>query len=453
MAAPVKIDISELIDKSKITSIQLGVFILCGACLFMDGFDWQALGYVAPAVVQEFEIPNSALGPVFGAANVGFLIGSVLVSMLADKIGRRPVLIGATLLFAVVTLLTARATSVQELLVLRFISGIGFGSVIPNVTALVGEYSPQRRRITAIMVMTTLGLNGGAMIGGFVSAWLIPTFGWRSVFYVGGVVPLFIAALMFFRLPESMQFLVLRNRELENVADGVKRIDPNAAAGGAVEYVLYEENTRGVPVVQLFRKKRAVVTTLLWILNFTNLLIVHLLASWLPTVVREAGYSISTAVLIATVLQIGGVIGTFVLAWLIDRRGFVPVLTASLALSGGAVALIGQPGLSFALLTAAVFVAGWCVIGSQVGINALAATFYPTSLRSSGVGWGLGVGRAGAIVGPIIGGELMRLHWPTSRIFLAAAMPAVISTAAMFSMQWAVKRDVRTDGGSEAVVH
>jgi AAHS family 4-hydroxybenzoate transporter-like MFS transporter len=317
------------------------------------------------------------------------------------------------------------------------------------VTALVGEYSPQRTRITAIMVMTTLGMNGGAMIGGFVSAWLIPIFGWPSVFYVGGIVPLVIAALMFFRLPESMQFLVLRNRRPGDVADAIARIDPTASAGGAVEYVMHEVHSRGVPLRHLFREERAVVTTLLWILNFMNLLIVHLLASWLPTVVREAGYSISTAALVATVFQIGGMIGTFVLAWLIGRRGLAPVLTASLALTCGAVALIGQPGLSLALLTAAVFVAGWCVIGSQLGINALAATFYPTSLRSSGVGWGLGVGRAGAIVGPVIGGELMRLHWPTNQIFLVAAMPAAISTAAMFCMRSAVKGDIHTDGRRE----
>jgi AAHS family 4-hydroxybenzoate transporter-like MFS transporter len=411
----------------------------------MDGFDWQALAYLAPAIIQDFKIPNSALGPVFGAANFGFLIGSLLFSMLADKIGRRPVLIGATLFFAVITIFTARAISVQELLLLRFLAGIGFGSIIPSVTALVGEYSPQRSRIVAIMITTTLGVNGGAMISGFVSAWLIPTFGWASVFYVGGVVPLVIAVVMFFRLPESMQFLILRHRKPEKVVQWMKRIVPKAAAGGAVEYVIREENRRGVPLVHLFREGRTMVTILLWIINFMNLLMVHSLASWLPTVIQDAGYSTSTAVLVATVLQIGGVIGTFVLAWLIGRRGFVPVLTTSLALAGVTIALIGQSGLSLAVLTAVVFVAGWCVIGSQIGINALAATFYPTYLRSSGVGWGLGVGRVGGIAGPVIGGELMSLQWSTNQIFLAAAVPAVISTAAMFSMRWAIKHHAPTD--------
>jgi AAHS family 4-hydroxybenzoate transporter-like MFS transporter len=156
-------------------------------------------------------------------------------------------------------------------------------------------------------------------------------------------------------------------------------------------------------------------------------------------VIREAGYSIASAALIATVFQIGGLIGTFILAWLIARRGLVPVLTATLGFTCGAVVSIGQPGLSLVLLTAAVFVAGWCIIGSQTGIIALAATFYPTSLRSSGVGWALGVGRAGAIVGPVIGGELIRLQWPTNQIFLAAAVPAAISTVAMLSIRGALK--------------
>jgi AAHS family 4-hydroxybenzoate transporter-like MFS transporter len=452
MAARTKVDVSAVIDEHKITSFQVNVFSLCTLCLLMDGFDLQALGYVAPAIVRDFKIPNAALGPVFGAANVGLLIGTVLFGMLADKIGRRPVLIGATVFFAVVTLFTARATSVQELLVLRFIAGIGLGSIIPNVTALVGEYSPQRKRVMTIMIMTTLGLNGGAMIGGFVSAWLIPAFGWASVFYAGGVVPLVIGGLMFFWLPESMQFLVLHNRKPEKVAQWMKRIDPNAGAGGGVEYVVHEESRRGIPLMHLFREGRAMVTLLLWIINFMNLLILYFLGSWLTTVVRDAGYSISTAVLVATVLQFGGILGAFSLGWLIDRRGFVPVLTVTLALACVTVALIGQPGLSFALLTAVVFLAGWCIIGSQLGVNALAAISYPTYMRSSGVGWGLGAGRVGAIVGPVIGGELMRLQWPTNQIFLAAAMPAAISTAAMFSMRWAMKRDARIDRRSEAVV-
>jgi AAHS family 4-hydroxybenzoate transporter-like MFS transporter len=176
-------------------------------------------------------------------------------------------------------------------------------------------------------------------------------------------------------------------------------------------------------------------TVLLWVVNFMNLLNLYSLASWLPTVVRDAGYSTSTAVLVGTILQVGGTIGTFGLASLIARHGFVPVLATSFAVACISIASIGQPGLSLPLLFVVVFVAGWCVVGAQPGINALAATYYPTYLRSTGVGWGLGIGRLGAIVGPVLGGEFMRLKWSTGDIFFAAAIPAFVSAVAMMFLR------------------
>ena len=201
----------------------------------------------------------------------------------------------------------------------------------------------------------------------------------------------------------------------------------------------------GVPVVHLFREGRGAVTILLWVVNFMNLLNLYFLASWLPTVVRDAGNSASTAVLAGTILQVGGTIGTVGLAWLIGRLGFIPVLTSSFAVATITIALIGQPGFSIALLFVLVFVAGWCVVGGQPGINALAGTFYPTSLRSTGVGWGLGVGRAGAIVGPVLGGEFLRRQWSTRDIFFAAAVPAFISTVALLALRVAMTRRTSSD--------
>jgi AAHS family 4-hydroxybenzoate transporter-like MFS transporter len=434
-SAPV-VRVADVIDASPVGSLQIGTFALCLLCLIIDGFDVQALGYTAPAIIREWNVPNAALGPVFGFGNFGVLLGALGFSMLADTIGRRPVLIGATIFFGVMTLFTARASSVQELLLLRFISGIGLGGIIPQATALVGEYSPKRSRVT-LMMGITVGFTAGAAIGGFIAAWLIPAFGWRSVFYVGGAVPLVIAAAMFYRLPESLQFLVLRQRNSEAVRRWLQRIAPGTPLDSA-RYVVDEEHHGGVPVVHLFREGRALVTILLWVVNFMNLLNLYSLSSWLPTVVRDAGYATSTAVLVGTILQVGGTIGTFGLAWLIARQGFVPMLAASFAVATISIALIGQPGLSLAALIAVVFVAGWCVVGSQPGINALAATYYPTYLRSTGVGWGLGIGRIGAIVGPILGGEFMRLRWSTEEIFYAAALPAAISAMVMFSLRWLI---------------
>jgi len=450
METPSKVNVADIIDNSKMGIFQTGIFLLSGLCLIMDGFDVQSLGYAAPAIIQEWKIPSAALGTVFGAGNLGVLIGSLLFTMLADKIGRRPVLIGATLFFSVLTFLTARVSSVNELLAIRLIAGLGLGCIIPNATALIGEYSPRRKRVTLVMNIT-VGFTAGAMLGGFVSAWMIPAFGWRSVFYFGGAIPFIIAGAMLLWLPESLQFLVVRRKNPDKVGLWLRRIDPTAPVGGHVEYVVPEEGREGVPVVHLFREGRTLGTILLWIVNFMNLLNLYFLSSWLATVIRDAGYPTSTAVLAATTLQVGGTIGTFGLSWLIARLGFIRVLTTCFALACVSVAVIGQPGLSLSLLFVVVFVAGWCVVGAQPGVNALAATYYPTSLRSTGVGWGLGIGRAGAIVGPVLGGQFMSLHWSTQDIFLAAAVPALISAITMFCLRWCISNDTG-NGTQEAQI-
>src|SRR5215469_9482980 len=209
MEAPARVDIAQRIDNSRLGAFQLTVFLLCGLCLFMDGFDTQAIAYVAPTIVREWNIQRSALGVVLSAAPFGVLIGSLLFSMIADRIGRRPVLIGVTLYYAVLTLITARAASLNQLLLIRFIAGIGLGGIMPNAVSLVGEYSPRRARVPVMMVVGNC-FSAGAAIGGFVAAQLIQSYGWRSVFYFGGSIPLAISLVMLFALPESLQFLAVR---------------------------------------------------------------------------------------------------------------------------------------------------------------------------------------------------------------------------------------------------
>ena len=436
-ATPV-LDVSELVDNATIGPLHVVVFTLCLLCLLLDGFDVQALGYAAPAIIQDWKIANAALGPVFGAANFGVLVGQLLFAMLADKIGRRPVLIGGAFFFGALTLLTARVHTVPALLGARFVAGVGLGSIIPNATALMGEYSPRRLRVT-LMAIVGVGFTAGAALGGFIAAWLIPTFGWPSVFYFGGAVPLVVAALMLVWLPESLPFLVLHGRQLDRAAGWLKRIEPTARVTADTRFVVQEKQRGGLPVVHLFREGRALGTILIWIVNFMNLLNLYFLSNWLPTVVRGAGYSTSTAVLVGTTLQVGGTLGTFWLTWLVVRRGFVPVLVSCFAVASLSIALIGQPGLSLAMLVVVVFVAGSCIVGSQPTVNALSGSYYPTFLRSTGIGWGLGIGRAGAIVGPVLGGEFMALRWSTSGIFLAAAVPALVSAVVMVAMRWAMK--------------
>jgi AAHS family 4-hydroxybenzoate transporter-like MFS transporter len=240
---------------------------------------------------------------------------------------------------------------------------------------------------------------------------------------------------MLFFLPESPQFLVLRRRKLDSVARWLKQIDPAAPSDGN-RYFVNEEPRRGVPFVQLFSHGRALGTVLLWIVNFMNILVLYSVSNWLPTVVTGAGYSTRTAALVGAVQQLGGTIGTFVLAGLISRLGFVTVLTASFAVACLSIASIGPSLASIVALFVVVAVAGWTVIGAQPGVNALAATFYPTSLRSTGIGWGLGIGRIGAIVGPVLGGIFLSRQWSAEQLFLAAATPAFISCLAMFAFRY-----------------
>jgi len=243
---------------------------------------------------------------------------------------------------------------------------------------------------------------------------------------------------MIFTLPESLQLLALKGRR-DAIARWVKRIDP-AAATGSQEYVVQEQQTGGVPLVYLFHDGRAAGTVLLWIVNFMNLLNLYFLASWLPTVVRDAGHPLATAVLVGTTLQAGGTIGTIALGWLIARRGFAPVLTASFTLAALSVAMIGQPSIQLTALYGVVFVAGLTVIGGQGAINALAVTYYPTHLRSTGIGAGLGVGRIGAIIGPTLAAALMARQWMPRELFLAAAVPALIAALVMIALRFAMKQ-------------
>jgi AAHS family 4-hydroxybenzoate transporter-like MFS transporter len=404
------------------------VFTLSMLCLIMDGFDVQAMGYAAPALVRDWGIASpAALGPVFAAANFGVLIGSVVFSMVADKIGRRPVLVGSTFCFSVLTIATAYSQDMTQLLGLRFVSGIGLGSIIPQATALVGEFSPKKSRVTLMMCITA-GFTVGAAIGGFVAAWLSPAFGWRSVFIFGGAVPLVIAVFMAWGLPESLQFLAVRQVNPAALTRWLKHLDPSLVVDNATRYVANEESRAGVPILHLFGDGRAAATLLIWVVNFMNIMMLYSLSNWLPTVVTGMGYDQQTAVLVGTVLQVGGTIGTFGLAWLIARRGFAPVLLGAFAVAALSIALIGQPGLSLGALVVVVFIAGWCVVGGQPGLNALSGSYYPTYLRSTGVGAGLGVGRAGGILGPYVGGVLLAQQMSTQQLFWVAAVPAVAST-------------------------
>ncbi|WP_245964827.1 MFS transporter [Trinickia dinghuensis] len=395
----------------------------------MDGFDIQSMGFVAPEIIRVWGISKAALGPVFSASLLGMLLGSLGLSVLADRIGRRPVLIGSMAFIGVCMLATVFATNLPQLLVARFVTGIGIGGIMGNAMALAGEYSPARKRVSTMMIVSC-GFTGGAALGGTVAALLIPIGGWRAVFIFGAALSLLIAAMMALYVPESLQFLVLRGRRLERVGQWLTRIAPQAAStGGPVHYVVHEPPTKGMPVGELFRAGRAVPTLLLWGINFANLLNLFFLSNWLPTIISGAGYGRGIGIALGIMLQVGGVAGTVGMGFLIDRLGFYRILVPALLLAALSIAMIGHSGMPVVLLATAVMVSGFCIVGAQPAINALAATIYPTSVRATGVGWSLGIGRAGSIVGPVVAGYFVSQGWSISAIFGAAGVPAVLSAA------------------------
>ena len=426
------VDVAGFIDAQPVGGFQIRLLLTCAAVLFLDGFDTTAIGYVAPSLAKEWGLTKGALGPVFSAGLFGLMIGALLFGPLADRIGRKKIIIFSTLAFGIGALVTAFAKDVNTLLAIRFLTGLGLGGAMPNTIALTSEFSPHRRRATMVMAMFC-GFSLGAALGGFVAAGLIPHFGWRSVFVVGGVAPLLLVPVLALKLPESVRFLALTGRGDARVAQLLGRINPKAAFAAAARFVVHEPELVGMPVLHLFRAGRTLVTLLLWMVFFMSLLDLYFLSNWLPTVLNDLGASVSEAAAIGSMLQVGGVVATFALGNIIDRFSF-RALALLYFIAVFAVGAIGQLGHSVALVTMAIFVAGFCIVGGQIAANALAAGFYPTSVRASGVGWALGIGRVGSIIGPLVGGALMTMKWSTGAVFVAAAAAALCAALAAFSL-------------------
>ena len=380
---------------------EVTVIAACAAAIFFDGFDAQAIGYVGPSLIQAFRIAPSALGPVFSAGLVGIMLGALLIAPLADRVGRRPVILASIAMFAAFTLATAWAGSITVLLWLRLLTGLGLGGCMPNAIALTTEYSPARLRGFLVTLMFN-GFTLGSLLGGVLAHQLIPVFGWRAVFVAGGALPLLLLPVLLFTLPESQRFL--RGQEA-----AVKR-----------------------SVGELFKDGRGRATAVLWIVFFMSLLDVYLLVSWLPTALNQAGVPAQTAILLGSLLQVGALVGTLLCGAGLDRFGGNAVLVPAYLLAALSIAAIGVfSAASLAMTTFAVFKAGASIIGGQTAANALAAGSYPTKIRSTGVGWALGIGRIGSIIGPLVAAALLSMQVSVKGIFLISAIPALVAAGAI----------------------
>ena len=428
----VETDIRALIDDRPLSSFQVRVLVLVGCLVLMDGFDVQVIGFVAPALLRTWHLKPDALGPIFGAGLLGMLVGSTALGMLADQIGRRPVLLGATCFVGLCVLSTAATQSVPQLLALRFLTGLGLGGVLGNAVTLASEYCPSARRASLLMGISC-GFTAGAIFGGLLAAVLIPRVGWRSVFIVGGLLPLGVAVLLIRELPESLHLLIVRGAPRGQIERWLNRLAPGMVLEPATPL-----KGRGIAVkasvIDLFRGGLGVRSLLLWAVSFANLLNLFFLANWLPLLATRMGYSDLLGVLMGMTLQAGGIIGALALGRFIDRVGFYWVLAPSFLLGALLIATLGRENMPVALKCAVVLLAGASVLGGQPGINALAASIYPTQLRATGVGWCLGIGRAGSIVGPVAAAQLIAHHITNEMLFMVAAIPAALSSLVIAGM-------------------
>jgi AAHS family 4-hydroxybenzoate transporter-like MFS transporter len=427
-------DVRALIDDRPLSAFQIRVLTLIGCLVFMDGFDVQMIGFVAPALRRTWNLQPDALGSIFAAGLLGMLVGSTSLGMLADRIGRRPVLLGAAFFVALCVTATAAAHSVPQMLTFRFLTGFGLGGVLGNAVTLASEYCPSARRASLLMGISC-GFTAGAISGGLIAAALIPRAGWQSVFIVGGLLPLGVALLLVRGLPESLQFLIIRGAGREKIEYWLRRLAPDLVMEPGTAVKAREAVVMvNASVTDLFRGGFGILSILLWSVSFANLLNLFFLSNWLPMLATRMGYSDSLGVLLGTTLQAGGILGALMLGRLIDRFGYFRVLAPSFLLGALMIATVGRADLSVSLRCAVVLFAGVSILGGQPGINALAASIYPTPLRATGVGWCLGMGRAGSIVGPLTAAQLIARHFTNEMLFVYAAIPAGLSALLILGM-------------------
>lgn len=419
--------VAGLIDAAPFGTVQRRVAILCGLVALIDGFDAQILAYIAPAVAREWGSAPGAFGPVFSAGLFGLMLGALVGGPVADRYGRRKVIIGASVVFGGFALATAWSDSIPQMILLRFLTGLGLGAATPNLIALTAEYSPSRIRATVITAMFC-GFPLGSVFGGWLSAWWIPEFGWRGLFVFGGLAPLLMVPVLLALLPESIAFLVARGADPRHLRGLLSRVLPTQDLPADGIRILGEPATPGSPLRALFANPtQAASTLLLWLIFFMNLLVMYFMVNWLPTLLTLSGYGLGTAIVASTLLNLGGVIGGFALAIPVRRHGIFRVMSLAYAATAVVIALVawfaGIPGAAFP----GIFAIGLFVVGGQLCLNAMASEIYPTTARATGVGWALGIGRAGAVIGPLIGGLLLAIEWTPRELVLACCLPAVIA--------------------------
>jgi len=439
MAAPAtpvpaarSIDVDRLIDNQQLTAFNWTLVVACFFITAIDGYDIAAAPAAGPFFVREWHLASpAALTYAFSAANFGVLFGAPLFGWLGDRYGRKLAINLSLVSFGLFTLLVVGATSPVYLTWMRFLAGFGIGGVVANTIALNAEMAPRRVRATLIILMF-IGTTAGGVFPPMVANLLAPAHGWQIIFWIGGVLPFVIALVCWLVVPESLKFLALVPSRREEAVRIARKMDPTFTMGPDDRFVTRDQNAQRARFADLFAGRLAAMTPLLWIMFAINLMVFYFVNVWMATIITpalvKAGGSPATAQNAALMFQLGGSICALLLCRLVDRMGLKPVVVLIL-LGFPATAAIGYVATSSWLIWVA-FASGFCLLGVQFGINAIAGIMYPTHVRSLGTGYAFGIGRFGAFGGPAIGGALIAAGLPLTTLYVIAATPLIVSLIA-----------------------
>jgi MFS transporter, AAHS family, 4-hydroxybenzoate transporter len=435
-----RVDVQEFLNAHRFSRFQWLIFALCFFIVLLDGFDTAAIGYIAPSLVSEWGLPKPALAPVLSAALFGLAAGALCAGPLADRVGRKLVLVNSVLLFGLACLGSSQSGDLTSLTIFRFITGLGLGAAMPNAVTLMSEFCPDSKRATLTNAMFC-GFPLGAAFGGFLAAWMIPLWGWRSVLMLGGIAPLVLTSLMIFVLPESIRYMVAKRQPLEKIRVVLMHISSeaaNATSFGMTEHAVATEGRTGAALV--ISAAYVVGSLMLWMAYFMGLVIFYALINWMPVLFKDAGMDPRTATLISALFPLGGV-GAIFFGWLMDRYNANWIIAIGYALTALSVFAIGQAVGSLGLLVVVVFAAGTLMNTAQSSMPALAAAFYPTQGRATGIAWMLGIGRFGGIAGSYLVAELTRLQLGFTEIFSIVAIAGLLAAFALVVKQHARRAD------------
>ncbi|NCI78160.1 aromatic acid/H+ symport family MFS transporter [Acinetobacter kanungonis] len=423
------LNINTVVDEAKFTPFHWSVLIWCLLIIIFDGYDLVIYGVALPLLMQEWGLSAVQAGLLASTALFGMMFGAMSFGTLSDKLGRKKTIMICVAIFSGFTFLGAFASSPVEFGILRFLAGLGIGGVMPNVVALMTEYAPKRIRSTLVAVMFS-GYAIGGMTSALLGAWLVADYGWKIMFILAGI-PFVALPILWKFLPESLMFLTKKG-DTAQVAKIVQKISPEQNINAATQFVLNDVIAGDeAPLRALFQQGRTFSTLMFWVAFFMCLLMVYALGSWLPKLMIQAGYSLGASMLFLFALNIGGMVGAIGGGALADRFHLKPVLSIMFTVGALALILLGFKSPQ-AILYSLIAIAGAATIGSQILLYTFVAQFYPAAVRSTGMGWASGIGRIGAIVGPILTGALLTLQLPHQMNFLVIAIPGAIAALAVF---------------------